>query len=175
VEFGWPPVPNVLQQRSLDVTVVQLPHDVSGLRADGSDIWITPRPAAERVPAAAERLRVTVLAGRTAKQGPYTFTSRARVRAAAAVINSLPLFPPGTYNCPADFGITVRLEFFKPHSAAPTAIAIDDPAGCSQVTLRVGDRRYPQLAGWGFPPPDATHRLDRALGVHLRTRPPGLF
>jgi hypothetical protein len=173
VEFGWPPVPNVLQQRSLAVTVVQLPHNVTGVRTDGSDIWITPRPAAERVPAAADRLRVTVFSGTAVTQAPLTFTSRSRVRAAAAVINSLPLFPPGAYNCPADFGITVRLEFFEPRLAAPAAVAIDDPAGCSEVNLRVGDHRYPQLAGWGFPPPDATHRLERALGVHLRTRPPG--
>jgi hypothetical protein len=90
------------------------------------------------------------------------------------VIDSLPLFPPGPYSCPADFGITVRLEFFAPGRVAPAAIVTDDPAGCSTVSVRIGGHAYPQLAGWGFPPPDATHRLDRALGVHLRARPPGL-
>jgi hypothetical protein len=174
VTYGWPATAGVLGTRQLVVELVRLGHGRTGVRADAQDVWITPRPDSERVPARVNRLTVTLVRGGKVAQGPYTLTSHAKIHAAAAVINSLPLFPPGAYSCPADFGVTVRMQFYSGARVKPAAVAGLDVFGCQTVALTVGGRGYPALAGWAAfgPTRSATQRVERALGLHLDTQPP---
>jgi hypothetical protein len=174
VQYDWPLRANVLGQRSLVVEVMALPAGLTGVRADAQDLWITPRPQSERIPAGVDRVRVSVTTGGKTTQGPYVLSSHQRVRAAARVIDSLPLFPPGVFSCPADFGIAVKLEFYDGASTAPVAVANDDPSGCPGVQLTIDGHGQPALAADtpGVKTP-VTARLERALGLHLDTRPPG--
>jgi hypothetical protein len=171
VQYDWSQIPNVLSTRSLVVEVMSLPDHMTGVRADAQDVWASLRSDSERVPAGVDGVRVTLTRGGTVKQGPYRFTSRGRVRAAARIIDSLPVSPPGTISCPVDFGYDLRLEFYRAGATVPAAVADVDPGGCGTVRLTVAGRTYPALAA-GLPQHrTATQRLERALGVHFNTGP----
>lgn len=168
VGFAWPPIRGALSTRSLLVEVVALADGSTGVRADSQVVWITPRPAAERVPNGARRLVVTVTRSGRIIQGPLTITSPAAVRRVVALLNALPAAQPGVTSCPADFGSAIRLDLYTRAGAGPLAVATVDPSGCGAVTLTLGGRREPPLAG-GFA---LARRLSRALGVKIDTGVP---
>jgi hypothetical protein len=166
--FAWPPINGVLRQRWLVVEVTALAGGSTGVRADAQDMWITPRPASERIPRGIDRLVVTdVQLGRT-QQVTFTVTSARRIARARALIDALPLFPPGVFPCPVDMGTRIGLSFFRGGASAPAAVATVDPGGCGTVALEIGGRSQPQLAGGAA----LVARLERALGVRLVIGPP---
>lgn len=180
-EFVWPPIANVASTRSLVVEVVQLPGGSTGLRADAQVVWVTPRPASEQIPPGTHRLGVSVgsmIAVNKPRQRPFTVTSAKRIRRIVALLDALPAAQPGVYNCPADFGIYVRLVFHARRGVAPLAVATIDAGGCRGVGLTIGGRPQPGLAGEGLPgtgsSPKASliQQLDSVLGVKLNTSPP---
>jgi hypothetical protein len=69
---------------------------------------------------------------------------------------ALPTFPAGTYNCPADFGLSYSIAFLEGSSTAVTATL--SPGGCRAVTISGPDtRRVLDDAYWAL--------LARNLGV----------
>ena len=90
------------------------------------------------------------------------------------MLDSLPVFPPGAYNCPADFGLAIHLAFYGGHGA-PLAVALVDPDGCQGVGLKIRGQREPELTGTVVPGSglpsnfSLTRALGRALGVKFRT------
>lgn len=169
--FGWPPIAGVLSTRWLDVNVVQLPDGSTGLRADGQAVWVKPRPASEAIPLGAHILRISVhgsLKGEQPAQRPLRVTSAKKIAEVVAALDSLPATQPGLLNCPADFGISVRLAFYASRSAPPLALADVDPQGCGGVRLTIDGTPQPGLEGGG----QLIQQIDRALGVKLATSPP---
>jgi hypothetical protein len=154
---------------------VGLPGQRTGLRADAEDVWITPRPASERIPPRSTSLVVSVRRSGKVINGPFTFIRNMRIGAAAALINSLPAFQPGGYACPDDFGVDVRLVFRLAGASRPLAVPDVDPQGCGVVGLRLRGRAEPPLASAGFPGSGRTvtlslvQQLGTALGLPLRT------
>jgi hypothetical protein len=127
-------------------------------------------PRSERIPAGARRLVVTATKFRRTIQGPTTITSRRAISRAASLLNALPLFPPGTYSCPADFGLRIRLAFYRPPAssrAPPLAVAVIDPGGCGEVYLSLSGVRQPPLAGGRA----LVKRLSTVLHVKLDSGP----
>jgi hypothetical protein len=173
--FGWPSTDGSLTGRWLVLEAVGLPGQRTGLRADGEDVWITPRPASERIPSRSTSLVVSVRRGGKAVNGPFTFIGSMRIGAATALINSLPAFQPGGYSCPADFGVDVRLVFRLAGARQPLAVADVDPQGCGGVGLRLRGRAQPPLASAGFPGSgravtlSLVQQLGTALGLPLPT------
>lgn len=166
--FQRPPISGELSIRWLAVEAVGLQGGSTGVRADGEVVWITPRPRSERIPSGARRLVVTETKAGQLLQGPFTFTSRRAIGRAATLLNALPAFQPGVYACPADFGLRVRVAFYRgatSSSAAPLAVAMVDPAGCGVVQLTLAGRHQPPLAD-GY---TVTRRLSAALHVKLDT------
>jgi hypothetical protein len=172
--FSWPAVTDVLSYRQLVVEAVSLPGGATGLRADAQVVWITPRPSAERIPAGVRRLTVSAHQFGKVVQAPFTVRSPRRLRRVIAVLDSLPLSPPGAYNCPADFGLEIRIAFYGRHGG-PLAVSVVDPGGCESVGLNVRGHHEPELTaidepGSGLPSNfSLTASLDRALGVKLPT------
>jgi hypothetical protein len=178
--FGWPALPGVLSTRWLALTAVQLPQGSTGLRADAQVVWVTPRPASERIPAGARRLGVSVtstLKGNLAPQRPFSVASAKRIERVVALLNSLPAAQPGIESCPDDRGIRLRLVFYQPHMASPLAIATVDPYGCGGVQLTIAGRPQAPLESGPLPgtstarQPSLIVRIDRALGVKLKISP----
>lgn len=173
--FAWPPIRGVISMRWLVVEAVQLLHRLTALRADAQVVWVTPRAVSERIPSIAHLLRIEVrssIAGNRPHQRPLSFSSIGRIDKLIALLNSLPVEQPGTRNCPADFGIRVRLTFFARPGAHPLAIASIDPQGCGDVGLTLEGQREPALASeGGLTRRSLIARIDRLLGVSLDVHP----
>jgi hypothetical protein len=168
--FTWPAVPGVLGTRWLVVEVVQLPDGATGLRADAEVVWLTPHAAAETIPTGARLLRISVgsgIKGNQPKQRPLTVTSTTKIEKIAALIDALPAEQPGERSCPVDFGIEVRLAFYRRRGAAPLAVADDDPGGCGSVKLTIAGRAQAPLEDGA----QLIEAVDRVLGVRLDTSP----
>jgi hypothetical protein len=180
VTFAWPAVPGVLSTRWLVLTAAQLPHGSTGLRADTQVVWVTLRPASERIPAGRRRLSVSVtsaLKGNLAAQRPFSVVSAQRIEGIVALLNSLPAAQPGVRSCPDDPGIRLRLAFYQPDAASPSAVATIDPYGCGGVQLKIGGRPQAPLGSEAIPGTSTTRepslivRIDHALGVKLKISP----
>jgi hypothetical protein len=170
----------VLSTRWLVLTAVQLPHGSTGLRADAQVVWVTPRAASERISAGARRLGVSVtsaLKGNLAAQRPFSVASAQRIERIVALLNSLPAAQPGVRACPDDPGIRLRLAFYQPDAASPSAVATIDPYGCGGVQLTIGGRPQAPLGSEALPGTSTTRqpslilRIDRVLGVKLKISP----
>lgn len=172
IGFTWPAIPHTLGTRSLVMEVVALTDGSTGVRADSQVVWITQRPASERIPDSAGRLVLTVREPGRVIQGPLQITARAAIRRVVALLNALPAWQPGTRACPFDWGSRIRLELYGPavqgSGAYPLAIAVVDPSGCGEVALSIGGHREPPLSGGAALVP----RLSHALGVRLETGAP---
>lgn len=170
--YSWPSITGVLASRQVIIELVALPGHRTGLRVDAQVVWITPRPASERIPTSVNRLRVTVRRANAVRQGPLTFMSRSKIEKVVAVLNELPRAQPGARACPADPGVFVTLRFYVAGAARPTAVALIDPYGCGGVTLTLNGRRRPALASGPIPGESAgTSLIDvlqRDLGIRLR-------
>ncbi len=172
--FSWPAIVDVLSYRQLVVEAVTLPGGATGLRADAQVQWINPRPSSERIPAGVRRLTVSERRGEKAVLAPFTVRSPRRLRRVIAVLDSLPLFPPGAYSCPADFGLAIHLAFYR-GPGTPLAVALVDPDGCEGVGLKIRGQREPGLTGMDVPGSglssnfSLTRALGRVLGVKFRT------
>jgi hypothetical protein len=163
--FSLPDVPGVLDARELVVEVVQ-DGAKTAIRVDAQVAWQPARPASEKVPAAAKGVTIAMRLG--SNQGgrkppkPVTITDPAKVGALKALVNGLALFPPGTFNCPVDFGQGLVLTFRAGPGAPALAVAAVDLAGCDGVGLTIGGKSQPALAGPGT---DSGPRILKLAGL----------
>lgn len=67
-------------------------------------------------------------------------TNSAAVRKVAYALCDLPRFPPGTYSCPADFGIDYQLQFVAGETVYRSVIL--DATGCGPVNGLPGPQRW---------------------------------
>jgi hypothetical protein len=151
-DFSLPAITGVLDSRALEVTAVAAGDGKTDLRVDAQVTWIPARPASEVVPSAARAVTLSLLPNinvHTPLPGPVTITDPAKVRALAALIDGLPLFPPGAYNCPAAFGDALVLTFrARPVGTAPAlAVATAELSGCEGIDFTVGATQEPALGG----------------------------
>ncbi len=173
VEYGqllWPPIPGVLSTRALMFGVVQLPDGSTALRADAQVVWVTPRPPSETIPPGARLLRISLISelkGDRLRQRPIVVTSAKKIRETVALLNALPAAQPGTWNCPADFGVRVEFGLYAKRGARPLAVAEADPWGCGFVRLSIKGVAEPALAGGS----SLVQRVQEVLGIRLTLRP----
>jgi hypothetical protein len=172
VQYGWPPVAGVLGERQLDVTVTSVGGGRSGVLAESQSVWIVPRPASERIPAATRVIKINSAVPGAADGGSITLTRAAQVRSVVALVNRLPIVQPGDVLCPAlidprtitmTFGArasgpalaVLRFVDFRPWKAA-------NSGECAPVQLTVAGRRRPALDGGDF-----IRRIERVIGLSL--------
>jgi hypothetical protein len=164
-DFSLPDIPAVLDSRELVVEVVQ-DGAKTAIRVDAQVTWQPARPAGEKVPAAAKAVTISMDPG--LNQGgkkppkPVTITDPAKVRALTALVNGLTPFPPGTFNCPADFGGNLTLTFRAGPGTPALAVATVDLSGCDGVDLTIGGKSQPALAGPGT---DSAPRILKLAGL----------
>jgi len=147
--FSLSPIPGVLNARDLVVEVTGAGNGQTAIRVDAQVSWQPPRPAPERVPAAARVVTITQLPslGPHARRppAPVTITGLAVVRRLAALVDSLQLSTIGpAAPCPAAFGGGIRLTFFARPDGPPLAVA-QGPAACGTVQFSAGGKRQPAL------------------------------
>jgi hypothetical protein len=163
------PVPGVLDARWLVVKVVGLPGGATAVRVDAEVVWVIPRSASERIPAAVRELDVT--RGRPG-QPPVvsvTVTNPATIARIVSLINSLPTVQPYPLHCPswpADaplVTLTFRAARGGPVVAQPSELAdaTEPTTGCDPMNLTLfGKPQTPLLDGAA-----AIRTVQQLLGV----------
>ncbi len=147
--FSLAPIPGVLNARDLVVEVAGAGNGLTAIRVDALVSWQPPRPAGERVPAAARVVTITQLPSldphARRPPAPVTITGLAVVRRLAALVDSLQLstIGPGA-PCPLAAGGGIRLTFLAGAGGPPLAVA-QGPAACGTVQFSVGGKRQPAL------------------------------
>jgi len=93
-----------------------------------------------------------------------TVSDSALAQAACDATLALPVMPSGTYDCPADFGVTYQLTFLNGYAKGPSAVmtATIDPDGCQQVQVTNGSA---SATLWTATSPDYWSSLATDLGI----------
>jgi hypothetical protein len=157
----------VLGQRSLGLTVVPTSPTTSAVLVEAADVWLTPRPASETVPASARLVIVSILpatihtGGRRPSPRRIFVTDGATVKRLTAAVNALPASQPGVTACPAGDGSRLTLAFRATAHAADLAFVDAGSDACGAVALTLHGRAQPGLGG-GFTLPAAVARI---LGI----------
>jgi hypothetical protein len=137
---------------SVIAAITRVPGGMVGIRLEVQQVWITPHPAAAKVPSAARVLYVSRASG-GGKPRWQVIRAPRRVRMIAHVIDQLPAAQPQVLYCPEDFGghhveVTMR---FKAREGGPVLAEASQrvPLGCGEsmsLTVR-GDSRTFGLYG----------------------------
>lgn len=159
----------VLYQREVTALIGTLPGGHTVIRVDAYDVYRPARPASETVPVSARLLvvaRPAMTAVRMPSPGPgattRVVTDRTKIARVAAIVNALPLHPPGVYlPCPMDNGSGIGLTFQAADGTTLATVTLDT-SGCHTVAVTVGGRDQPQLDATATGP---VSELESILGL----------
>ena len=109
----------------------------------------SPRPAlvpVAMIPDAARQVTLSMKYSANAKgqkpPSPVTVTDSAKVGEVASLVDHLPPWPPGTYNCPPGDGTALILAF-RAHQGGPSLATADLAMnGCGGTDVTVGGKDY---------------------------------
>jgi hypothetical protein len=149
-QYTLPPVTGVLTTRDLELEAVNAGNGQTAVRVDAVVTWEPAKPASERVPATAKAVTIAAVSGPptdTRVPGPVTITAAATVDRLAALVNKLPLYPPGQFSCPRDVGRAVRLTFTARPGGPALAVVTASIGGCGTVAFELGGQSLPALSG----------------------------
>ena len=140
-DYALPPVPAVEDTRELTVEVADADNGQTAIRVDAQVTWLPARQASEMVPAAATAITLSVIPnGNLHKKPPQpvTITSPAAVHRITAMVNSLPVFPPGPRECGFNQGTELVLTFLAAPQGRVLATALVQTGYCEEVFFTVG-------------------------------------
>jgi hypothetical protein len=140
-DYILPPVPAVEDTRELTVHVADAGNGQTAIRVDAQVTWLPARQASEIVPAAATAITLSVIPnGNLNKKPPQpvTITSPAAVHRITAMVNSLPVFPPGPRECGFNQGTELVLTFLAAPQGRVRATALVQTGYCEEVFFTVG-------------------------------------
>jgi hypothetical protein len=141
-DYQLPPVPAVEDTRELTVEVADAGNGQAAIRVDAQVTWLPARAADDIVPAAATAVTMRVIANPNLNKKPpqpVTVTSPAAVRRIIALVNSLPVFPPGPRECgPAGGVAALLLTFLAAPRGKVLATAYVNIEGCEPVYFATG-------------------------------------
>lgn len=147
----------VIGPEQLIVEAVTLSNGLSGIRVDSQVRYVAPRPASERVPAAARLVQITKADTRDRVLLSLVVTRRPVVRRLARLVDGLP-FSGGTlgaaYSCPYS-GDPTDTFIFRARPGGPVLAKVResaylpaDPSPCAMTTLTIrGHKLSPLLDG----------------------------
>ena len=150
------PTPGATSARSTPLTV-------SARTAPAAPAATRPeRAPSETIPAGARAVTVALypdVNSHVKLPKPVTVTGPARVRGLVALVNGLPRFPAGSYNCPFDGGARLVLTFRADPGSPAIAVATVALEGCEGVDLTLRGRDQPGLGSPDGGRPEATQAL----------------
>jgi hypothetical protein len=156
-----------VQSETLSLATIAAPGGGTLLRAEAQVVWISERPAAERVPAGVSSIELTRRS--VNRQIPLRRTIRAalQVKAIITVIDHLPIVQQGTTSCPDErAGPTLIITFRGPADKA-LAQAVQraggEVANCNPMYFSVRGREEDALAQGAA----VAALIDRMLGIQV--------
>jgi hypothetical protein len=142
-DYVLPPVPAVEDTRELTVEVADAGNGQTAIRVDAQVTWLPAREATEMVPAAATAIAMSVIPDPNLNRKPpqpVTVTSPEAVRRITAMVNSLPVFPPGPRECGPGGVAALVLTFLAAPQGRVLATAFVSTEGCEPVLFTVGSQ-----------------------------------
>ena len=143
-DYALPPVPGVEDTRELTVHVADAGNGQTAIRVDAQVTWLPARQASEMVPAAATAITLSVIPDPNLNRKPprpATVTSPEAVRRITAMVNSLPVFPPGPRECGPGGVAALVLTFLAAPQGKALATAYISTEGCEPVFFAVGAQK----------------------------------
>jgi hypothetical protein len=145
-DYALPPVPAVEDTRELTVEVADAGNGQAAIRVDAQVTWLPARQASEMVPATATAVTLRAIPDPNLNRKPpqpVTITSPEAVRRITAIVNSLPVFPPGWRECGSGRGEieALVLTFLAAPQGTALATAYVSTEGCEPVFLAVGSQK----------------------------------
>ena len=133
------PATSVLQQQLLEYSLLPVPHNQLEVRVDALVSYVARKSIYSIIARGAVTVRIVVNRGSNAKHdrvSTYSTTSASTITTLISKVNDLPPALSGVFSCPADFGASITLRFYRADSTAPYAVVVADPGGCGSVTIR---------------------------------------
>ena len=140
-DYVLPPVPGVEDTRELTVEVADAGDGQTAIRVDAQVTWLPARAASEMVPAATTAVTLSVIPNPNLNKKPprpVTVTSPDVVRRITAMVNSLPVFPPGPRECGFSMGADLVLTFLAAPGGRVLATALVNTGLCEPVIFAAG-------------------------------------
>jgi hypothetical protein len=166
-----------LGPRSLEVEAVELSGGATGIRADAVVRYSAPRLPAQRIPAAARVLEITMANAGSKPLLSLTVTRASQVRRIATLVDRLPFvaYMPGVaFACPSIQAAPIDMFVFASAPGGSTLATVSEPANtptaaepCFTTTLTILGHREPRLLDGGT----LLHEAGAILGVKLTTHP----
>jgi hypothetical protein len=169
--FTWPGSPGALAVRA-----VRLANGSTALRVDAEVVWVTPRPATEKIPAGARLLTISVHSWARRSSGPEfnrltilrrlpsRVTSVARIEKIVTLLNELRVHQPGRSSCLLELaGGSAQLSFSTSPHGPPLVVADINTVDCGRggVSLTIDGMAEPELeGGWSL-----VEEISQALGI----------
>jgi hypothetical protein len=120
--YSFSPLPDTLGSRVLLVKIARLANGRLGIRADAQAVWISPRPAGEKVPSGVSEVDVTqAKPGRPPTVSKQVVSPR-KVRRIIHLIDQLPITQPELPDC-APKGPGARIDTFTFRSSTRAELA----------------------------------------------------
>jgi hypothetical protein len=130
---------SVLQQRMLEYSLLPVAHHQLEVRVDALVSYLARKSIYSIIAPGAVRVGVVVNRGSNAKHNRVSSYSSTSATTIAKLINKVDALPPalsGVFSCPADFGASITLRFYRADATAPYAVVVADPGGCGSVFIR---------------------------------------
>jgi hypothetical protein len=154
-DYSLPAVPQQplvngqIDSRTMSLFAVDAGNGQTYLEVAVSVDWIPPRPASEVIPQSVRAVEITAVPDMNlyiTAPAPVTITNPARVRRIVALIDSLPLSPPGVFSCPFGGDAELVLTFLTQQTGGSTlAVADLGLEGCEWISLTIGGKQQPGL------------------------------
>lgn len=152
VEFAWPSVGDALADRHLYVSVTTVGRGRTSVFAQAESIWVSARPADERIPVATRSVDVRITqAGRPLRT--LTVSRRREVDRIVELVNATQIVQPDEFNC----GVTLsprafEYEFRGEHDRTLARVTYTSTAGtgpgpCNPMTVNIRGHRRDDLLG----------------------------
>jgi hypothetical protein len=160
-----------LGSETLTISMTAAPGTGTWLRADGEAVWVSPRSAAEGVPAGVSGIEVTRRSGDRQISLRRTISAASSVKAIITAIDRLPIVQPGTWVCPEEPAepAEVRLSFrdHTGHALAQAVQAAGSEVGdCSPMYFSIKGHEQKPLAEGS----SVIDTASRILGLELLPR-----
>ncbi len=130
---------SVLQQRVLEYSLLPVPQHRLEVRVDALVSYVARKSIYSVVARGAVKVVIVLNRGTNAthdRVSTYSTTSNATIDELISRVNDLPPALSGVYSCPADFGASLTLRFYRAGAPTPYAVVVADPGGCGLVTIR---------------------------------------
>jgi hypothetical protein len=176
LDFGWPPVQNVLANQTITVSTASLGKGRTAIRIDSQVVYRPRKWAADDVHG--KPVKVSVLVAVPKANGDpgqlleptLTTTKPFRLNDITTAVNDLQVLVPSAYPCPPGPDLEIYVEFTFEGHKSPSVIVQAYPYGCAFVAVTTNGRWSGQYLVDGG---TLAQHLTDSIGLVLPPVPPG--